>query len=302
MFRNLFAIAISLSLVTTALAHSVHAPKEMQQDVKTVKITDTIYMLQGSGGNIGVSNGKDGLLIIDDDVPQVTQKIADALKQFSPNAPKFIMNTHWHFDHVGGNVFFGKAGSTIISHLNVRKRVMVTVTMFGQEIKALEPAGWPMLTFEQSMSVHFNGDELNAVHYPTGHTDGDSIIFIKGANIIHMGDQFFNGFFPFVDLDSGGNVEGYIKNVGSVLAKIDGNTKVIPGHGPLTDKAGLQKFYDTLVESVDIIRKGMKKKKTLDQLKKEALPDKFKSWGSGFIKTDQWIETVYKSYGGDKKK
>ena len=175
---------------------------------------------------------------------------------------------------------------------------MVDVKMFGQDIKALDPIGWPMFTFEQSMSVHFNGDEVKAVHYPAGHTDGDSIIWIKGANVVHMGDQFFSGFFPFIDLDSGGTIEGYTRNIADVISKVNADTKIIPGHGPLSNVEDLKKTYAMLVETSDIVRKGIKKKKTLDQLKKEGLPEKYKSFAAFFIKTDQWIETLYKGLGG----
>lgn len=296
MLKKVIAGFIMLNFVVSAFAHSVHEDENQMQQVtvKTVKITDKVYMLQGRGGNIGVSVGKDGLLIIDDDYAEVSPKIAEALKALGSDKPKFIFNTHWHGDHTEGNKTFGK-DSIIISHINVRNRLSVDTMIFGNKSLAYPTFALPMLTFEQSMSVHFNDGEIKAVHYPNGHTDGDSVIYFVTENVVHMGDDFFKDRFPFVDLENGGSVQGMAKNIGEIIAKLPADVKIIPGHGTLGTIDDLKNYQQTLVETIAIVEKGMKENKPLDQLKKEGLPDKYKSWGSGFIKTDSWIETIYKS-------
>ena len=267
--------------------------------MKTVKITDRVYMLQGRGGNVGALVGADGILIVDDDYAQVSQKIADALKTLGSDRPRFIFNTHWHGDHTEGNKFFGKE-SLILAHTNVRRRLSVESTVRGNRFQPYEKFALPIFTYDQSMSVHFNDEEVRAVHYPNGHTDGDSVIFFTKSNVVHLGDDFFVGRFPFVDLDSGGSVTGLTKNIDDILAKLPGDAKIIPGHGALSTREDLKAYHQTIVETTDIVQKGMTAGKTLEGLKKDGLPEKYKSWGEGFIKTDRWIETIYKSLSAKK--
>jgi cyclase len=296
MLNKIITTLILLSLTISALAHAKHEEKKQAQDVevKTVKITDHVYMLQGRGGNVGVSVGTDGILIVDDDYANVSVKLAEALKVLGTDKPKFIFNTHWHGDHTEGNKNFGK-DSIIISHINVRKRLGTDAMFRGRQFTAYPKFALPMLTFEQSMSVHFNDEEVKAVHLPSGHTDGDSVIYFTKSNVVHMGDDFFFDRFPFVDLESGGSVRGLTKNIAGVIAKVSPDVKIIPGHGPLATVEDLKRYHQTIVETAAIIETGMKAGKTLDQLKKEGFPEKYKSWGSGFIKTDAWVETLYKS-------
>lgn len=294
MLKKLIATLILLSLTFSALAHSKHENENQTQEitVKTIKITDRVYMLQGRGGNVGVSVGMDGILIIDDDYADLAPKIGEALKELGSERPKFIFNTHWHGDHTQGNKFFGK-DSIIISHLNVRNRLSVDTMRGTTKILAYPKEALPMLTFEQSISVHFNEDEIKAVHLRNAHTDGDSVIYFTKSNVVHMGDQFFFDRFPYVDLSSGGNVRGLMQNLADVIAKLPADVKIIPGHGQLATKEDLVRYHQTIVETVGIVEKGMQENKTLDQLKKEGFPEKYKSWGSGFIKTESWIETIY---------
>ena len=294
MLKKLIATLILLSLTFSALAHSKHENENQTQEitVKTIKITDRVYMLQGRGGNVGVSVGMDGILIIDDDYADVAPKIAEALKALGSERPKFIFNTHWHGDHTQGNKFFGK-DSIIISHLNVRNRLSVDSMRGTTKILAYPKEALPMITFEQSISVHFNEDEIKAVHSRNAHTDGDSVIYFTKSNVVHMGDQFFFDRFPYVDLSSGGSVRGLMQNLADVIAKLPADVKIIPGHGQLATKDDLVRYHQTIVETVGIVEKGMQENKTLDQLKKEGFPEKYKSWGSGFIKTESWIETIY---------
>ena len=281
-------------LVTAACALMIGSTAFAQREtpsITTHPVRDNIYMLEGQGGNIGVSVGDDGILIIDDQYPGMVGAIRKALADLDSGELKFILNTHFHGDHTGGNKALGES-ATIIAHENVRKRLAN-----GKDLSdAMERQGLPTITYADSASIHFNGEEIKAIHFPTGHTDTDSVIFFTESNVVHMGDHFFNGRFPFVDLGSGGDVAQYIANVKKVIGQIDDDTKVIPGHGPLANKADLQTFVDTLEETIAIIREGMEAGKDAKTLSKEGLPEKYRDWGQGFIKTAQWISTVHNSY------
>ena len=281
----------------SVLAHDGNDHSENRQDitVKTTKVSGNVYMLQGRGGNVGAIVGTDGILIVDDDYKVVSEKLRDALKDLGSASPRFIFNTHWHADHTENNLFFGK-DSIILAQTNVRKRLSQINTVFGEAVQPYPSYAWPMVTYDESISLHFDGDDIKAVHYPNGHTDGDSVIFFAKANVVHLGDDFFAGRFPFVDLDNGGSVQGMINNVAALLKEIPADAKLIPGHGPLSTIADLKIYHDTLAETAKIVQDEMKKTKTLDEIKKAGLPDKYKEFGTGFIKTDLWIETVYKSY------
>lgn len=279
------------------LAHGDDSHFENRQDVqvKTTKVTGNVYMLQGRGGNIAALVGMDGIMIVDDDYKALSAKLAAALKELGSDHPRFVFNTHWHGDHTEGNEFFGK-DSIIIAHENVRKRLLDPPVIFGQKTPPYASFALPIVTYTESMSLHINGEEVRAVHFPNGHTDGDTVVFFKNANVVHLGDDFFNGFFPFVDLDSGGSVQGLINNLAALIRQIPADAKLIPGHGPLATLEDLKTFHQVLVETSDIVQSAMKKKKSLDEIKKAGLPEKYAKWGSGFIKTDSWIELVYRSY------
>jgi cyclase len=265
-------------------------------EIKSTKVNGNVYMLQGAGGNIGVSVGPDGILIVDDQYAPLADKIKAALKTLGEGKLKFVLNTHWHGDHTGGNVAFGPE-APVIAHDNVRKRLATAQKseVFKRTTPASPKEALPVITFGHSVTIHFNGEEIRAIHFPTGHTDGDSIIFFTNSNVVHMGDHFFAGTFPFVDLESGGSVEGFTKNVGEVIAKLPAGVKIIPGHGPLSTPDDLKLFHRMLLETTDIVRKKIAAGKTLDQIKAEGLPDEWKSWGTGFIKTDVWLETIHRS-------
>ena len=264
-------------------------------EIKVHKVNGNVYMLEGAGGNIGVSVGPDGILIVDDQYAPLADKIKAALKTLGEGKLKFVLNTHWHGDHTGGNATFGPE-APVIAHDNVRKRLSTVQEnkFFKRTTPASPKEALPVITFGHSVSIHFNGEEVRAIHFPTGHTDGDSVIYFTNSNVIHMGDHFFTGKFPFVDLDSGGDVEGFTKNVGDVIAKLPAGVKIIPGHGPLSTPDDLKLFHRMLTETTDIVRKKMAAGKTLDQIKAESLPDEWKSWGTGFIKTDVWIQIIHR--------
>lgn len=265
-------------------------------EIKATKINGNVYMLEGAGGNIGVSVGADGILIVDDQFAPLAEKIKAALKTLGEGKLKFILNTHWHGDHTGGNALLGRE-APIIAHDNVRKRL--STEQRSETFKATTPASpkeaLPVITFDQSLSVHFNGEEIRAIHFPHGHTDGDSIIFFTTSNVIHMGDDFFAGRFPFVDLESGGSVQGLAKNIGEIIPKVPAGAKLIPGHGPISTIDDLKAYHRMLLETTEFVRKKMAAKKPLAEIKTEGLPAEWKSWGEGFIKTDLWIELVFRS-------
>jgi glyoxylase-like metal-dependent hydrolase (beta-lactamase superfamily II) len=265
-------------------------------EIKVIKVSGNVYMLEGAGGNIGVSVGPDGILIVDDQFAPLADKIKAALKTLGEGKLKFVLNTHYHGDHTGGNVVFGP-DAPIIAQTNVRKRLTEEQRskFFNRTTPPSPKEALPVITFDQSVSVFFNGEEIKVIHFPHGHTDGDSVIFFQGSNVVHMGDDYFNGRFPVVDLEAGGDVEGMTKNVGDIIGKLPANVKIIPGHGALSDLDGLKAFHRMLVETTAIVRKRMAAGKTFDQIKAEGLPDEWKTWGSGFIKTDLWLTLVYNS-------
>jgi glyoxylase-like metal-dependent hydrolase (beta-lactamase superfamily II) len=299
---SIVALVSCVSLVSghTALIKGNHASPNNQQDVviKTEKVAGNVYVLFGQGGNIGVSVGKDGLLMIDDQFERIADKIKAALKELGADKPRFLFNTHWHGDHTGGNTVFG-ADSIIIAHQNVRTRLS-TPNSGGREFKPLAPVGLPMITYNEGLSVHFNGEEVRAVHYPSGHTDGDTVLFFTASNVVHLGDNFFAGRFPFVDLNSGGSVEGLAKNIAELIKTIPADARLIPGHGPVSTVSDLKAYHQMLTETTTLVREKMKTK-SLDEIKKEGLPEKYKSWSWDFIKTETWIETIHKSYSVVKK-
>ena len=288
---------VLVSFVLFLFAVSVPAQTDWSKvEIKAQKVAGNIYMLEGAGGNIGVSVGDDGILIVDDQYAPIADKIRAALKGIADKKLRFILNTHWHGDHTGGNVVFGPE-APIIAHDNVRKRMSTEQKseFFKRTTPAAPKEALPVVTFNQNLTVHFNGEEIRAIHYPHGHTDGDSVIFFTSSNVVHLGDNFFAGRFPFVDLDSGGNVEGLTKNIGEIIEKIPAGAKLIPGHGPLSTIDDLKTYHSMLIKTTDIVRQKIAAGKTLEQVKTEGLPDEWKSWGTGFIKTEMWLELVYRS-------
>lgn len=264
-------------------------------EMKVQKVAGTVYMLEGSGGNIGASVGDDGIVIVDDEFLPLADKIEAALKGITDKPVKVVLNTHWHGDHTGGNPHFGEK-APIVAQENVRKRLITGGKGRFGETKPADKSALPIITFEDQVSVHLNGEDIRAIHFPHGHTDGDSVIFFTQSNVVHMGDDFFNGgMFPFIDIDSGGSVQGMIAGDEKVLAEVPDNVKIIPGHGPLATKDDLRKFIAVLKETSAAVEAGIKKGKTLDQLKQEKVLAKWDSWGQVFIKTDMFTEILYDS-------
>ncbi|PKG75488.1 MBL fold metallo-hydrolase [Shewanella sp. GutCb] len=276
---------LSCTLFALTLGNLASADDRFKDvEIKPIKLSETTYMFVGSGGNIGVSAGTDGILIIDDQFAPLADKISAALNQIQAGAPKFIINTHYHGDHTGANAHFGKNG-TIMAHHNVLKRL-------ASDSKTTADA-LPVITFEQGITVHFNGDALKVRHMGPGHTDGDSVVIWSNDNIVHMGDLFFKDKFPYIDLNAGGSVEGYRDNVAAVLRDLDAQTKVIPGHGALANKSDLTRFKHMLDASINWMKDQKASGLTLDQLKATGMPEKWKDWSWKFISEEQWIETLY---------
>ena len=278
-----------LILTLVLIAPTVFAQRDFANvKIKAVPVTTNRFFPQCSGavvGNIGVLTGPDGVLLVDAGYAPLADKIEAAVRELNPGKIKFVLDTHLHDDHTGGNAAFATNGASIIAQDNVRKRLAS---------EARNPsAALPVITIDRSATIHFNGEDVKLVHYGPGHTDGDCIVYFTGANVVHLGDHFFNFGFPFVDLSHGGNVEGYIKTLTAVLETVPADAKINPGHGQLATVAELRKYRDVLSETVEFVKQSMAAGKTLAQIKADGLPDKWNSLGGGFVNSSRWIETIY---------
>jgi glyoxylase-like metal-dependent hydrolase (beta-lactamase superfamily II) len=289
------SFALLIAVTFPALTNDEHHTPN--QKFNSIKITDQITLLQGMGGNLALLSGSDGLLLVDDDY----KELSEALKSEIDNRGgldklTYIINTHWHADHTQGNLALGEHAA-IVAHDNVRVRLLSKgeIKLFNVKTEAYPKVALPSLTYDKQMSLHFNNEEVRLVHFANGHTDGDSVVFFKYANVVHMGDHYFNGFFPFVDIDSGGNVVGYTNNIKAILAMIDDNTKVIPGHGALSNKQELQNFYNMLVGTTAEVRVMKNKGLALEDIQKIGLSVKWQPWTKGFLTSDVWIKIIFAS-------
>jgi cyclase len=284
------------------------APQEQDMSavqIETVKVAPGIAMLAGRGGNIGVCYGEDGVVLIDDEYAPLTDKIKAAVGALSDKPIRFLLNTHWHFDHTGGNENLGKGGVVIVAHDNVRKRMSVEqfIEAMNLKVPASPRLALPIVTFNDTVTFHMNGDDMLAFHVPPAHTDGDTVVRFQKANVVHMGDVLFNGSYPFVDLSSGGSVDGMIAAVNQVLGMIDAETKIIPGHGPMADRTALRSYRDMLVTARSRVEPLLAGGKTLEEVKAAQLTkDLDEVWGKGFVKGDRFVESVYKSLAQGKAK
>jgi glyoxylase-like metal-dependent hydrolase (beta-lactamase superfamily II) len=262
-------------------------------EVKATPVAGKIYMLEGAGGNIGVSVGSDGLLIVDDQFAPLADKIRAVLKGLGKGDLAFILNTHWHFDHTGGNETFG-GEATIIAHDNVRSRLAAGSKVGTHETPPAPKGALPIVTFNDTATIHVNGEDIKAVHFPHGHTDTDSVIFFNKSNVVHMGDDLFFAQFPFVDLENGGSVRGLIKNLEKIMPMIDDDTKLIAGHGSLSDKKALNEWINMLKGTVAIMNEAIQKGLTLEQVKAEKTLVAWSNWDQGFMTLEKYEEQLYK--------
>ena len=262
-------------------------------EIKVEKVAGTVYMLTGAGGNIGLCVGPDGVLIVDDQFAPLAPKIRAAIKDITDKPIKFVLNTHWHGDHTGGNENFG-ADAPIIAQSNVRKRLQQgSPNLLGNAVPPAPKGALPVITFDDSLTVHINGEDIKALHYARGHTDGDTIIFFPQSNVVHMGDDFVTYGLPFVDVSSGGSVVGMIQNVDKAMAAVPDDVKIIPGHGALSNKADVKKFTEMLRDCVAQVEAAIKKGQTLEQMQKENVLAKYDGLGQGFVKTNDFIALIY---------
>ena len=286
-----------------ALAAALALPALAQRDlskveVRTEKVADTVWMLSGAGGNLGLSAGEDAVFLVDDDYAPLTDRIRAAVAAISAKPVKFVLNTHWHGDHTGGNENMGKAGAFLVAHENVRRRM--SSEQFSATFQSTTPASpeaaLPVVTFAEGISFHWNGDEIRVYHVPPAHTDGDSIVHFVKADVVHLGDLFFNGTYPYIDVSSGGKVDGIVAAVDRVLAGTTDKTRFIPGHGPLGTKAELQSYRDTLQTLRDRIAKLKAEGKTRDAvIAAKPTADYDAKWGQAFMKPDVFTGLVFDS-------
>jgi cyclase len=272
--------------------------------IKVSKVAGNVYMLEGAGGNIGASVGDDGIVIVDDQYAPLADKIQAALKGITDKPVRFIINTHYHGDHTGGNAYFQKQ-APIIAHDNVRKRMESGggggnggSVHFDHKPDGKEAL--PIITFDHDVTVHLNGEDIRALYFPAGHTDGDSIIFFPKSNVVHMGDDFVTYGFPFIDVESGGSINGMIDGVEKVIAQLTPDVKVIPGHGPVSTLDDVRAYVKMLKETRDVAQKAIKEGKTLDQMKQAKPLDPWKKYSGDYIKEDAFLETLYNSLTGQK--
>lgn len=287
-----------MALVVFAVSTQAQEQNFDDVSVEAVNVAGRIYIISGPGGNIGVSIGEDSTFLVDDLFAPLTEKIIAAIEKVSDKPVGFIINTHWHGDHTGGNENFGKASAVIIAQENVRDRLSAGQFMeyFNKTVPPAPAAALPVITFKDDITLHLNGEDTHVFHVDSAHTDGDSIVHFGGSNVIHMGDTFFNGLYPFVDLGSGGSVEGVIAAVARVLPLIDDETKVIPGHGPVSDKAGLIAYYKMLVKIRDNVSILASFGKTLQEVIAAEPTKEFDAlMAPGIVSPAQFAEAVFKS-------
>lgn len=272
--------------------------------IKVSKVAGSVYMLEGAGGNIGASVGEDGIVVVDDQYAPLADKIQEALKGITDKPVRFIINTHYHFDHTGGNEFFQKQ-APIIAQDNVRKRL----EQGGQagnggsvkfETKPQPKGALPIITFDHDVTVHLNGEDIRALHFPAGHTDGDSVIYFPKSNVVHMGDDFVTYGFPFIDVDSGGSIDGMISGVEGAIAQLPADVKIIPGHGPVSNLDDVRAFVKMLKDTRAVVVAALKKKMTMAQMKEKKILDPWKKYSGEFISEDAFVETLYNSLTGQK--
>ncbi len=304
---------ISLLASVTLLLLCASLASAQQQDFSTVqikvtKVSGNIYMLEGAGGNIAASVGDDGIVIVDDQYAPLADKIAAALKTIgvTDKPVRFIINTHYHGDHTGGNAPFANKGATVIAQDNVRKR-MATGGKAGNggsiamDVKPAEKGALPIITFDHDVTVHLNGEDIRALHFPAGHTDGDSIIFFPKANVVHMGDDYVRYGFPFIDVTSGGSVQGMIAACEKVIPMLPPDVKVIPGHGQLSNLDEVREYTQMLKGTTAAVKAALNNGSTLNQMKKDKILAAWdKKYSGQFITTDIFIETLYNSLTNQK--
>jgi cyclase len=287
--KNKYTLLTSILFVSLA---SVGQGNMDTVKIVPIKVTDQIYMLKGSGGNIGVLIGNEGTLMIDNQFAPLSNKINGTIKTLSPSEIRFAINTHVHGDHSGGNENFNKMGATLVAHDNVRTRMMKE-TVNPQTNRTTPPRdkeAWPVVTFADKLNLHLNGEDVILHHFDKGHTNGDVIVQFKNANVVHTGDAFVRYGYPYIDLSNGGSVNGFVNTLDKILLLLDDNTKVIPGHGELATKADVKKLRDGIADIRDQVAAALKKGKKVEDIAALGITDKYEAeWGKGFVKGKDFV-------------
>ena len=264
--------------------------------ILTERLGDGIYALRGQGGNIGLAVGVDAVFVVDDQFAPLTPKILAAIAALTDRPVRFVLNTHWHFDHTGGNENMGKVGALLVAHENVRRRMSTRqfIEFLNREELASPPGALPIVTFSDAVTFHINGDDVTAFHLPAAHTDGDAAVYFRRANVVHLGDVYVRYGYPFIDLSSGGSLSGMVRGVDHVLSLINDSTKVIPGHGATGDRTALRAYRDMLATVRDRVHRQVKSGASLEQVLASKPTAAFDAaWGGGFIKPDDFVRFAY---------
>lgn len=278
--RSLLIPAILLSTAAAA-----QQPDFSKVEVKATLVGGNVYVLTGQGGNLAATVGKDGVALVDDQFAELSPKIHAALAALSKEPVRFLINTHWHYDHTGGNALFSDTAA-IFAHENVRKRLQRGGKIFGREIAPAPANALPVVTFEQGLSLWWNGEEIRAIHVAPGHTDGDTVVWFTKSNVVHMGDDFITGGFPIIDVASGGSVTGLLAALDSILSQIPADAKIIPGHGDVSTVSAVRKYRSGVDEMVEAVRKGLAAGKNVEQLQKEHV---LAAWEPGWSRKDKYV-------------
>jgi len=288
------SLAVALFFLLTCTAGAQNNFDSVQ--IHTTPLAGTVSMMTGAGGNMGVCAGDDGAFLVDAEYAPLTQKIVSAVNEMTKKPIKYLFNTHYHGDHVSGNENFGKAGVTIVAHDNIRQRMSTDQfnPVFNMKTPAYPAAALPAITYTDEITFHINGEDIHCVHVPNAHTNGDGFVHFMKANVINTGDLFFNGIYPFIDVNAGGSINGMIAAADKILSMANADTKIIPGHGPLSNADGLRKFQKMLVGIRDNVQKLVKEGKSADEVKAAKPTKEYDAeWGNGFMKPDTFTGIVY---------
>lgn len=265
-------------------------------EIRTISVAPQVFMLAGAGGNLCLAIGDDGALLVDSEYEQLGPKVVAAIKDKTDKPLRFVINTHWHFDHVGGNQVLAEAGAVVIAHENVRKRMSTEQVLggLGRRVPPSPAAALPKLVYTDAMTLHWNGDEVRIIHLEPAHTDGDSVVFFGQANVLHAGDVYFNGVYPFIDVNAGGSIDGMIAAVDRVLGLVRPDTKIIPGHGPLSTPDELRAYRRMLATVRDRVQALVKEGKDRDAvIAAKPTKDLDETWGRGGMAPDVFTGVVY---------